>query len=528
MVNDPSPNLQPPPAVKFKVEIPAIDPSQPVPYPFEHQPVFIAFDVEAWEMDHRVITEVGISTLDTLDIIDLPPGKDGENWFSKLHHRHFRIEEYKHLVNSEHIYGCPERFEFGQSEFVSLTDVAPTIASCFREPFSRELTKEELDASWAESIANAKPKAESSTDDSSENERLKLKRTLVLIGQQPEGDIRYLAKLGYNPLSEPNVLEILDTATLWRVYRRESQPTNLGSMLYHLDMVGWNLHNAGNDAAYTLKVFLGLCVREASQRGQKEIQQELQDQLLETLTERVRETIENCHVEQQGWDGDVDDDGGEAGEPHSLPTTTTPMGANAIRGPGPWIENRGRYDNRGGYENGRGRGGKIGSRRTFNDRVVRASRRDPRNWSPNRPAFIVDESGIVIANPELIEKMDAASHPNGKEINKFKSLHEDHEMTQSKNEKQEAAEIGTIGLEKTREGLQTYEEEENLMDLEEKDETGKFDTNEDCKKENGQHEKQETKNLNAMDASKTVDELGEEIHNGKKKQEIASEGGSLI
>src|SRR5579871_4694057 len=123
-MNDSTPTLQhseQTPVMKFKMEIPAINPSQPAPYPFENQPVFIAFDVEAWEMDHRAITEVGISTLDTLDIIDLPPGKDGENWFNKIHHRHFRIEEYKHLVNSEHVHGCPDRFEFGQSEFISLT-----------------------------------------------------------------------------------------------------------------------------------------------------------------------------------------------------------------------------------------------------------------------------------------------------------------------------------------------------------------------------------------------------------------------
>jgi len=517
-VNDPSPTLQQPPAVKFKVEIPAINPSQPAPYPFERQPLFIAFDVEAWEKDQRAITEVGISTLDTLDIIDLPPGKDGENWFSKIRHRHFRIEEYKHLVNSEHIYGCPERFEFGQSEFVNLTDAAPAIASCFREPFSRKITRKELDASWAEAIDNAKSKDETATDGSNENESPKSKRTLVLIGQQPEGDIRYLAKLGYNPLNESNVLEVLDTATLWRVYRHEAQQTNLGTMLYHLDMIGWNLHNAGNDAAYTLKVFLGICIREASQRGQKEPQQERQDHLFETMTERVRETIENCNVEQQGWDGDVDDDGGEADQLHSIATATKTTKANAIGVSDPWTENRCGYDNRGWYENGRGRGSKTDNRRTFNDRIVRASRRDPRDWSPNRPAFIVDENGIVVANPELIEKMDAAGQDN-----KFKSIHRNHNMVEVKEEKHNAEDTSTTSPAKANENQETQAEEEDLMDLEEKDMTGKIDSNGDCKKKKEQHEKEETEDLNAMEASKN-----DEIQKQEKKQEPVSEGDSLI
>jgi hypothetical protein len=515
-VNDATSSIEQPPAVKLRVEIPAINPDQPAPYPFERRPVFIAFDVEAWEMDHRAITEVGISTLDTLDIIDLPPGKDGENWFGKIRHRHFRIEEFKHLVNSERIHGCPERFEFGQSEFISLTDAAPAIASCFREPFSRKITREELDASWAKAIANAKPKTETPAEGSDESESPKLKRTLVLVGQQPESDIRYLAKLGYNPLNESNVLEILDTATLWRVYRREGQPTNLGSILYHLDMIGWNLHNAGNDAAYTLKVFLGLCVREASQRGQKELQQERQDHLLEIMTERVRETIENCNAEQQGWDADVDDDGGEAQQPHSATTTAKPAGANANGSVDQWSENRG------GYDNGRGRGGKAGNRRTFNDRVVRASRRDPRDWSPHRPAFIVDENGVVVANPDLIKKMDAAGPPNEKEDNNLKSIHEGHDKLQRKDKKQETEDTDTTSAAKTDE--KAMAEEEDLMDLGEKGETGKIDTTEDYKK-GQEHREKETKGL---DISKNHDDLGDKVHNLEKEQERVGEGDSLI
>lgn len=69
--------------------------------------------VEAYERDKKLITEIGISTLDTDDLKTLVPGKGGINWLSAIRARHFRINEYKHLQNFEFVAGCADKFEFG-------------------------------------------------------------------------------------------------------------------------------------------------------------------------------------------------------------------------------------------------------------------------------------------------------------------------------------------------------------------------------------------------------------------------------
>jgi hypothetical protein len=75
--------------------------------------VFICVDIEAYEKDHKIITEIGIATLDTEDLKAIAPGKDGVNWRKAIRARHFRILEYKHLQNRDFVHGCAEYFQFG-------------------------------------------------------------------------------------------------------------------------------------------------------------------------------------------------------------------------------------------------------------------------------------------------------------------------------------------------------------------------------------------------------------------------------
>lgn len=69
--------------------------------------------MEANERNSSQITEIGIATLDTEDIQKLSPGKGGVNWMDVIRARHFRINEYKHINNTEFVSGCADRFEFG-------------------------------------------------------------------------------------------------------------------------------------------------------------------------------------------------------------------------------------------------------------------------------------------------------------------------------------------------------------------------------------------------------------------------------
>lgn len=83
------------------------------PFPQEGRVVFVCVDIEAYERNNNLITEIGIATLDTDDLAGVVPGEGGANWMKLIRARHFRINEHKHLNNTEFVSGCADRFEHG-------------------------------------------------------------------------------------------------------------------------------------------------------------------------------------------------------------------------------------------------------------------------------------------------------------------------------------------------------------------------------------------------------------------------------
>ena len=120
----------------------------PAPFPFERKPVIICVDVESYERAHNLITEIGISTLDTLDLVGVAPGPQGKNWFDKIRSRHIRISGRENLVNKDFCIGHPDAFQFGKSEWVDLKDAVATVDSCFEWPFSVQYKHASLDDEW--------------------------------------------------------------------------------------------------------------------------------------------------------------------------------------------------------------------------------------------------------------------------------------------------------------------------------------------------------------------------------------------
>ncbi|WPG98590.1 Hypothetical protein R9X50_00138300 [Acrodontium crateriforme] len=209
--------------------------ANPPPFPFEQDVVIIAFDCEAHERYSKAITEVGVAILDTRDLHNLPPGLNGQNWQEKIRARHFRVEEFKNHTNNEFVRGCPTKFDFGESEFVPTGDLPSILTSCFRPPYSNKKFNPQND--------DANP------------------RNLILMGHDVTQDIHYTRSIGFDPMNRANISKIpLDTADLFRAYTHSSNKTSLGNMLREFDLVGWNLHNAGNDAVYTVWAFLAICV----------------------------------------------------------------------------------------------------------------------------------------------------------------------------------------------------------------------------------------------------------------------------
>ena len=103
-----------------------------------------------------------------------------------------------------------------------------------------------------------------------------MQRNLVLVGHDVPSDINYLRKLGctvFNPSKgssptdhknasdQPCFLESIDTSNLFRVLKRDTQASSLAKVLIDLGITGWHLHNAGNDARYTLEAMVGIALK---------------------------------------------------------------------------------------------------------------------------------------------------------------------------------------------------------------------------------------------------------------------------
>ncbi|GIK01620.1 hypothetical protein Aspvir_005658 [Aspergillus viridinutans] len=229
--------------------IPRLDTNNPAMFSFWKEPVFISVDVECNERCHEQVTEVGISTLDTVDLVGIPPGENAENWTSRIRSRHLRVREYGHIINRQYVSGCPGSFEFGESEWVSKGKLADVVQACFQPPYSFGI--EDTDGVQLGSGPEYKHQ----------------QRNLILVGHNTSMDVKYLASLGI-PVFE-NVrtafLEHIDTAELYRIIRSEANQRSLASILGELGIIGWNLHNAGNDARYTLEALVRMICRDTGE-----------------------------------------------------------------------------------------------------------------------------------------------------------------------------------------------------------------------------------------------------------------------
>lgn len=103
----------------------------------------------------------------------------------------------------------------------------------------------------------------------------KIRRNLILVGHDVASDIDYLRILGCTALDppmsnpadiksstdQPQFLESIDTSNIFRVLKRNTQASSLAKVLIDLGIAGWHLHNAGNDARYTLEAMVGIALK---------------------------------------------------------------------------------------------------------------------------------------------------------------------------------------------------------------------------------------------------------------------------
>jgi hypothetical protein len=311
----------------------------PTLHPFEKEPVLISIDVEAYERAHNLITEIGVSTLDTLDLVGIPPGLGGVNWINQIRSRHFRIKGREHLVNRDFCPGNPDAFQFGRSEFIDLGEAAEKVDGCFKWPFSVQFKHVGIVDPWAtpslepnngninepsargvstdsefggvnigpsnheqdeanraavESVLNGQgdpiaiKRAIDLSKASSTNpetlQRGSKDRNILIVGHAIGGDLDFLRDIGSKIFSRSraaypiaaaditgtgeehanilaSILEALDTGSLYRILKQETQIRNLGSILGGLGRPCHFMHNGGNDARYALEALVAMTVK---------------------------------------------------------------------------------------------------------------------------------------------------------------------------------------------------------------------------------------------------------------------------
>ncbi|KAI5247822.1 hypothetical protein E4T43_01809 [Aureobasidium subglaciale] len=199
------------------------------------EPVFVCVDLEAYEFAQDKITEVGVSILDSRDIVGTDSGTDGTTWLSKIKTRHMIIQEYKHLVNKRFVHGCPDKFNFGKSEIVSLRNIHQTLTQLFENP---------------------SPESSRPSDSGS--------RRLILVGHGLSNDTAYLNKLKFAPHARGNIIQDVDTQ---KFVGSKKQTVGLNKLMLGLGVEADNLHNAGNDAAYTLQALVLMTVQHTNEPG---------------------------------------------------------------------------------------------------------------------------------------------------------------------------------------------------------------------------------------------------------------------
>jgi hypothetical protein len=198
-------------------------------------PVFVCIDLEAYEFAQDKITEVGVSILDSRHVIGNDPGPDGMQWLSKITTRHMIIEEHKRLINKRFVHGCPDKFNFGKSEIVPLNRVHATLTHLFDNP---------------------SPGSVLATD--------RGPRKLILVGHGLSNDTAYLNKLKFAPHAKGNIIQDVDTQ---KFAGTKKQTVSLSRLMAGLGIDPENLHNAGNDAAYTLQALLLITLQHTKDPG---------------------------------------------------------------------------------------------------------------------------------------------------------------------------------------------------------------------------------------------------------------------
>jgi DNA polymerase III alpha subunit (gram-positive type) len=88
------------------------------------------------------------------------------------------------------------------------------------------------------------------------------KRELILVGHDTQQDVQYLASIGIDLHGMKCVACMLDSQAIHQAWRGRDQGRGLSTVLAELGISSRNLHNAGNDAVFTLRALIGVAIEQ--------------------------------------------------------------------------------------------------------------------------------------------------------------------------------------------------------------------------------------------------------------------------
>jgi len=92
---------------------------------------------------------------------------------------------------------------------------------------------------------------------------------VVLVFHDSASDIKYLESIKYEVAEAKNVLEIVDTRDMYQHAVKANNPASLERVLAELNIQSRFLHNAGNDAVYTMQALIGLAFQQRKKSLQR-------------------------------------------------------------------------------------------------------------------------------------------------------------------------------------------------------------------------------------------------------------------
>ena len=118
-------------------------------------------------------------------------------------------------------------------------------------------------------------------------------RPVVFVAHDAGSDIRYLASIGFDVLGLSGLVEQLDTKEMHLAWKESDQGKSLLSVLGDLCIHSKHLHNAGNDAVYTLRALLGVAVEQMREKDAKAKGEEYRPALFDVKQETEVENPDN-------------------------------------------------------------------------------------------------------------------------------------------------------------------------------------------------------------------------------------------